>query len=284
MNLIQVLDTESEISEPSPSSRPSLLSALQSPSPPRPGPAEQPSDGLTALQAEVLKLKCRNLALQNRVSELETEHAEISHLRNSTGGEIDECTRMVRILEKRIKAAQSTRPPNPEDPETRRLGLSEGFIMQEYKELYHSILVESQALCGDDSCSRISNNDENAHPARGWAMKASGWDLVPLLCHYNIEAIPSSRLIAALVGAGIFDLVFERVFPDVLGLESPLMNGYRRHILAKGKKHIVYSWESRLTDSPSRRIRGPPHGRSRGLGVSYTWRPGRQGWNQEPDD
>ncbi|RSM15779.1 hypothetical protein CDV31_004880 [Fusarium ambrosium] len=152
--------------------------------------------------------------------------------KNSPGDDIKYCTRMISILEKRNKA-RSTHSRNVKDFQAGRRGLPESTIMQEYTALYSSIINESQAFCEDDEGPRIRNNNEDAHPARGWAMTASGWDLYPLLCYYNTEAIPSSRLVAALVGAGIFDLVFERAFPDVLSVESPLMDGYRRHILVK---------------------------------------------------
>lgn len=234
VNSIDVLHTESEVSELS-SLYPSLQSAPHSPSlTSSPGPTEQPSDDISALQDEVLKLKGYNLTLQNRVSELETDHEEMRHLRKSSKGDINYCNRMVSILEKRNKA-MSTHSGNLEYSKARRPGLPESTIMQELQDLYLGILNEAQAFSRGDKSPKISNNNENAHPARGWAIKASGWDLHPLLCHYMSEKIPSSRLVAALVAAGIFDLVFERAFPDVLGVESPLMNGYRRHILAKGK-------------------------------------------------
>ncbi|KAI8670014.1 hypothetical protein NCS56_00805200 [Fusarium sp. Ph1] len=239
VNSIDVLDTESEVSELSPLC-PSLQSASHSPSPTSsPGPTGQPSDDIAALQDEVLKLKGHNLTLQNRVSELETDHEEMRHLRKSTKGDIDYSNRMMYILEKRNKA-MSTHSGNVEYSKARRPGLPESTIMQEHQGLYLEILNEAHAFSRGDKSPKISNNDQNAHPARGWAMKASGWDLHPLLCHYMSEKIPSSRLVAALVAAGIFELVFERAFPDVLGVESPLIDGYRRHILAKNGSEALH--------------------------------------------
>lgn len=234
VNFIDVPESESELSELS-SPCPSIQSTARSPSPTTStGLIEQPSYNTAALQDEVLKLKGHNLTLQNRVSELETEHAEMRHLRESTNGDIDYCNRMIYILEKRNKA-MSTHSGNAEYSKAQRLGLPESTIMQEYKDLCVCILNEAQAFSQGENSQRISNNNQNTHPARGWAIKASGWDLYPLLCHHITEKIPSSRLVVALVAAGVFDLVFERAFPDVLSIESPLMNGYRRHILAKGK-------------------------------------------------
>ncbi|KAM6525642.1 hypothetical protein FALCPG4_011178 [Fusarium falciforme] len=252
VNSIDVLHTESEVSELS-SLCPSLQSAPHSPSlTSSPGPTEQPSDDIAALQDEVLKLKGHNLTLQNRVSELETDHEEMRHLRKSTNGDINYCNRMVYILEKRNKA-MSTHSGNVEYSKARRHGLPESTIMQEYKDLYLGILSEAQAFSRGDNSAQISNNNENAHPARGWAIKASGWDLYPLLCHYMSEKIPSSRLVAALVGAGIFDLVFERSFPDVLGIDSPLMNGYRRHILAKDGPEALHMADLAALESLTQR-------------------------------
>ncbi|KAJ4186912.1 hypothetical protein NW755_007645 [Fusarium falciforme] len=147
----------------------------------------------------------------------------------------------------------STHSGNVEYSKARRHGLPESTIMQEYKDLYLGILSEAQAFSRSDNSAQISNNNENAHPARGWAIKASGWDLYPLLCHYMSEKIPSSRLVAALVGAGIFDLVFERAFPDVLGIESPLMNGYRRHILAKDGPEALHMADLAALESLTQR-------------------------------
>lgn len=227
-------DAESEVGELS-SPCPSFKSALDSPRPtPSLSPVKKPSDDIAALQDQVLKLKGHNLTLQNRVSELETEHEEIRHLRKSTKSDIDYCTRMLNTLEKRIKA-MSAHSGNVEYSNAPRSGLPESTIVQDYQDLYHDILNEAQAFSQGDNSANISNDSRNAHPARGWAMKTSGWDLHVLLCHYMSTNIPSSRLVAALVAAGIFDLVFERTFPDVLGIESPLMNGYRRHLLAKCK-------------------------------------------------
>ncbi|KAI8717212.1 hypothetical protein NCS52_00796300 [Fusarium sp. LHS14.1] len=232
VNLIEVPESESELSQLS-FPYPSIQSPARSPSPTSStGPIEKPSDNTATLQDEVLKLKGHNLTLQNRVSELETDHAEMRHLRESTNGDIDYCNRMIYILEKRNKA-MSTHSGSFEYSKAQRLGLPESTIMQQYRDLYVCILNEAQAFSQGENPPKISNNNENTHPARGWAIKASGWDLYPLLCHYVSEEIPNSRLVAALVGAGVFDLVFERAFPAVLGVESPLMNGYRRHILAK---------------------------------------------------
>ncbi|RSM02079.1 hypothetical protein CEP52_008189 [Fusarium oligoseptatum] len=250
VNLIQVPTTESELSSPCPS----FLSVPQSRSPTSsPGPSEQPLADIAALQDEVLKLKGHNLTLQNRVSVLETDHAEIRHLRESEkGDDIKYCTRMIHILEKRNKA-RSTHSRNVKDFQAGSRGLPESTIMQEYTALYSSIINESQAFCADDESPRIRNNNEDAHPARSWAMTATGWDLYPLLCYYNTEAIPSSRLVAALVGAGIFDLVFERAFPDVLGVESPLMDGYRRHILVKDGPEALHMADLAALDSFTQR-------------------------------
>ncbi|UPL03814.1 hypothetical protein LCI18_014748 [Fusarium solani-melongenae] len=251
VNSVDVLHAESEVSELS-SLCPSLQSAPHSPSlTSSPGPTEQPPDDISALQDEVLKLKGHNLTLRNRVSELETEHEKMRDLRRSSKRDVNYCNQMVSFLEKR--KAMSTHSGNVKHSKARRPGLPESTIMQEHRDLYLEILNEAQAFSGGDESPKISNNNQNAHPARGWAMKASGWDLHPLLCHYMSEKIPSSRLVAALVAAGIFDLVFERAFPDVLGVESPLTDGYRRHILAKDGHEALHMADLTALESLTQR-------------------------------
>ncbi|KAJ4321514.1 hypothetical protein N0V84_005317 [Fusarium piperis] len=237
VNLIPVSDTESKVIEPSTTCLRirsiDLQSAPQGPSPlPSPGPTGPPSDCIASLQAELLKLKGHNFALQNRVSELEMDHTEIRRFRESADGDIEYCTRTVHYLEKQLET-MSAHLHNVADSETGRLGLPTSTIAQEYKVLYLDVLDASQTFCEDHSSPRISTNAETAHPVRVWARKASGRDFDPLLCHYNIQTVPNSRLVVALIGAGLFDLVFERAFPEILSAESPLTNGYRRHILTK---------------------------------------------------
>ncbi|KAM0433417.1 hypothetical protein ACHAPT_004295 [Fusarium lateritium] len=229
--LVEIPDTQSELSTSGFIPRNvDLQDTTKSPSP---GPAEQQAPGATvALRAEVLRLKGHNFVLQNRIFELEIDLKQISHCRESVNGNMEQLIQQMYAYEKRL-AVMTDHLQHVADAETGMLGISEGDIIHRYKVLYNRIQGGSQSLCGAHDGPRITMTDQGDDSGRAWAIKTSSWELYPLLCHYNREAIPNSRLVVALVAAGIFDLVFERVFPEVLAVECPLMNGYRSHILAK---------------------------------------------------
>ncbi|KAH7132835.1 hypothetical protein EDB81DRAFT_763355 [Dactylonectria macrodidyma] len=123
-------------------------------------------------------------------------------------------------------------------------------IIREYNLVYYEINEVSSFICemspdGEDFSQQKSHYQQTAHT---WAVKASGRKLERLLSYSHEERIPKEKLFASLVTAGVFELVFKPVFPDILALESSLLYQYRKHIETKSKRTLI---SSKLKTNPS---------------------------------
>lgn len=66
-----------------------------------------------------------------------------------------------------------------------------------------------------------------------WARRAARCSFNQFLSSAADTDVSSLHIVRALAAAGISDLVFESKFPDFLARESPILDQYRNHILAK---------------------------------------------------
>lgn len=121
--------------------------------------------------------------------------------------------------------------------EADKLAFSESTLSKDFKLLYYDTNSTSGVVC-DMSLSDSLPEQQLNFPqfADVWARNISGGDLSSLLSYSQEENIPKHKLLAALITAGMFEFVFEPVFPSVLAVESPLLDQYRKQILTQCKR------------------------------------------------
>ncbi|KAF4993206.1 hypothetical protein FDECE_13484 [Fusarium decemcellulare] len=113
-------------------------------------------------------------------------------------------------------------------------------IEKKYNFLYDDLNEVSTYICemspsGDDVPQQKSQNQQSAQT---WALKASGLELKRLLSYCHEEELLKQKLFASLVMAGVFELIFEPIFPEFLAFESPLLTHYSDNILMRFGKQI----------------------------------------------
>ncbi|KAL5617627.1 hypothetical protein FOBRF1_006375 [Fusarium oxysporum] len=162
-------------------------------------------------EADLLKQKSYSMTLENRISELERINNELEH-----------CNRLERegLLMKNYKELEAD-----------RLGFLNTSLRADYGKLHSNIRDTSSNIC------RLSLDDTLPEQRTGFSQLADNWarrigrpDLGSLLDHCETAQIPKKVILAALLAAGIFELVLEQVFPTFLAADSPLLDQYRKHI------------------------------------------------------
>ncbi|ENH72755.1 hypothetical protein FOC1_g10013425 [Fusarium oxysporum f. sp. cubense race 1] len=162
-------------------------------------------------EADLLKQKSYSMTLENRISELERINNDLKH-----------CNRLERegLLMKNYKELEAD-----------RLGFLNTSLRADYGKLHSNIRDTSSRIC------RLSLDDTLPEQRTGFSQLADNWarrigrrDLGSLLDHCEAAQIPKKVILAALLAAGIFELVLEEVFPTFLAADSPLLDQYRKHI------------------------------------------------------
>jgi hypothetical protein len=85
-----------------------------------------------------------------------------------------------------------------------------------------------------------------------WARRVGGTDISDLLANAKKVEIPKFQLVASILTAGIFDLVFKSAFPEILAIESPLLDQYRKLIAGSGQNILPFVKTKTLTKSTIR--------------------------------
>ncbi|KAF5007608.1 hypothetical protein FDECE_6072 [Fusarium decemcellulare] len=199
-------------------------------------------DELEALRTELLKEKACVFTLRGRLSERKREIDELQN--NNQVGNTDQYNFRQQIsyllgqLEAKDRLWQDTVVFRA-DP----LSFSKEAVKLEYDLLYHGINEASSFICEMSPHEEDSPQQSRQYQqsAQTWAVKASGWRLERLLSYSRKERILKEKLFASLATAGVFELIFEPVFPDILALESPLLHQYRKHIQTKGESYLLVS-------------------------------------------
>ncbi|KAI3570927.1 hypothetical protein IWW34DRAFT_812097 [Fusarium oxysporum f. sp. albedinis] len=118
---------------------------------------------------------------------------------------------------------------NYEELEADRLGFINTSLSVQYDNLHSNIRDTSSAIC---HLSRDDTLPEQrtgfSHLANNWAKRIGGCDLGSLLYHYEAAQIPKKVILVSLTAAGIFELALEKVFPEFLATDSPLLDQYRK--------------------------------------------------------
>lgn len=196
------------------------------------------------LHAELLHYKGSVFSLRNRLSEVERELEELQNCMQATSGTEFVLKQQVYHLRARLESTHLL-SCQVDAYNTECLGLSSSDTSKEYDNLLSNI-SENYSFIRQPNADMNSDMDADevipepsgdfCHAAESWSIKASSRRLHQLLSYCRENEIPGDKLFPALVAAGISELVFEQVFPDILALDSPLLNEYRKHILTKGTK------------------------------------------------
>ncbi len=116
-------------------------------------------------------------------------------------------------------------------------GISRQKIRQEFYVLASlvrdacSSLLLRDSLPSSDSLVCTDERDD----LRAWLHQVAGSSFAMLRSRVSCQEISGLELLHSVVAAGICSLVFDSAFPDFMPTESPLLDQYRRHILAKGE-------------------------------------------------
>ncbi|KAJ3547645.1 hypothetical protein NM208_g1411 [Fusarium decemcellulare] len=197
-------------------------------------------DELEALRTELLKEKACVFTLRSRLSEMQKEMDELHNSQATNTGQYNfrqQIAYLLGQLEAKDRLWQDTVAFRA-DP----LSFSREAIKVEYDLLYHGINEASSFICEMSPHEEDSPQQNSRHQqsAQTWAVKASGWRLERLLSYSRKERILKEKLFASLTMAGVFELIFEPVLPDILALESPLLHQYRKHIQTKDGRQALH--------------------------------------------
>jgi hypothetical protein len=124
---------------------------------------------------------------------------------------------------------------------TGSLGPSLRTIWQEFE----CISTDVKDACSSvDITIRPASPSTSAHGGQGsrepdlselWMLRAAHCSIDQFISSLSMDTgISESHILRALVAAGIGYLVFETRFPDLVAGESPMLDHYRKHILATG--------------------------------------------------
>ncbi|KAF4462340.1 hypothetical protein FALBO_10855 [Fusarium albosuccineum] len=197
-------------------------------------------DELEALRTELLKEKACVFTLRSRLSETQREMDELHNSQATNTGQYNfqqQIAYLLGQLEAKDRLWQDTVAFRADS-----LTFSREAIKVEYDLLYHGINEASSFICEMSPHEEGSpqHNSQCQQSAQTWAVKASGWKLERLLSYSHKERILKEKLFASLATAGVFELIFEPVFPDILALESPILHQYRKHIQTKDGRQALH--------------------------------------------
>ncbi|EGU72984.1 hypothetical protein FOXB_16506 [Fusarium oxysporum f. sp. conglutinans Fo5176] len=204
-----------------------------------------PEARLTQSEADLLNQKCYSVTLEKRISELERRNNDLEHcisLASSVQGIHGEEARLRQVISSLKDKLERERllTKNYEELEADRLGFINTSLPIQYDNLHSNIRDTSSAIC---HLSRDDTLPEQragfSHLANNWAKRIGGCDLGSLLCHCEAAQIPKKVILVSLMAAGIFELALEKVFPEFLAADSPLLDQYTKHIETQSKHSIL---------------------------------------------
>ncbi|KAF5611948.1 uncharacterized protein FSUBG_1975 [Fusarium subglutinans] len=204
-------------------------------------------------EADLLKQKGYSITLENRISELKRRNYDLEDCMRLEYGEVTQLRKEISSLKEKLDRKRLLER-NHDDLEADRLGFLNTSLRAEYESLNSNIRNTCSTICHlslDDALPE--GRPDFSSLANNWAKRISGCDLGPLLDRSEAAQIPKRFILAALVAAGIFELVLEDAFPAFLAADSPLLDQYRRHIETESKHTIpftpnpAYSQDTKLT-------------------------------------
>ncbi len=94
-----------------------------------------------------------------------------------------------------------------------------------------SSLVLGDPLPGPDSLVCTDERED----LDAWLRQVAGSSYAMLRSRVSCQEVSGVELLHSVIAAGTCSLVFDSAFPDFMSTESPLLDQYRRNILAKGE-------------------------------------------------
>ncbi|KEY73408.1 hypothetical protein S7711_09990 [Stachybotrys chartarum IBT 7711] len=118
--------------------------------------------------------------------------------------------------------------------------VSKSVTREYYGTLYHELDDASFSIFDIETNQDIPEAQDYLHEsAQTWSLKVSCLNLRQLVSHCHAKDVPKEKLFQSMVTAAVFELVFETMFSDILALECPLLNAYRRIIHAKDGHEVL---------------------------------------------
>ncbi|KAH6966061.1 hypothetical protein EDB82DRAFT_529766 [Fusarium venenatum] len=184
-------------------------------------------------ETEILKQKGYIITLLSRLSEAEKEIEELQRIDRLVGstrdGEAKLHERIARLANQR--SSHVTFLQRVEMLKSDNLALPSKAVREELKLLYTETYDTSDLICqiGSD----VGSPDQDAlipDYAQSWVTLLYNGNFGSLLEYAKVEGIPKSKLVSAVLMAGIFKLVMEPELLSTSAMQSPLLDQYRRHI------------------------------------------------------
>ncbi|OAQ57273.2 hypothetical protein VFPPC_12365 [Pochonia chlamydosporia 170] len=194
---------------------------------------------LEKMKGDLLRREAYVLTLRSQLEELRMEHEAMQDCagRNKSQSELE---REFRILQERIDEKNKLLGV-PAQPQAPRTGPPPRYHRRVYGALFWGI-YESCAFIGDEQLDLAVPTRPDVIPklAEIWAERVSGRKLEQFIAYTKAEAIPTEMAFACLVGAAIFQLVFQPVFANVFALDQPLLYQLRRYIFTKCGPQLLH--------------------------------------------
>ncbi|KAK2666139.1 hypothetical protein RAB80_018239 [Fusarium oxysporum f. sp. vasinfectum] len=199
-------------------------------------------------EAEMVRLRGREVTLMHRISELEEK---LEDLKGCIRAPDSETANRITIYNlKRKLEAKDNLIGVFKALETDKLAFEATSIRTEFNRLYLTVYDTAGEICD------LSSNDdlpkqwsEISQLSDSWARRVGGTDISDLLANAKKVEIPKFQLVASILTAGIFHLVFESAFPEILAIESPLLDQYRKLIAGSGGGELLLKIDLAATKS-----------------------------------
>ncbi|EXL63582.1 hypothetical protein FOPG_20144 [Fusarium oxysporum f. sp. conglutinans race 2 54008] len=216
-----------------------------------------PEVRLRQSNSDPLNQKSYSVTLENRISDLERRNHNLEHCISLTSSAQDhhrenfQLREVISSLKYKLERERLL-TKNYEELEADRLGIINTSLPVQYDSLHSNIRDTSSAIC---HLSRDDTLPEQrtgfSHSANNWAKRIGGCDLGSLLCHCEAAQIPKKVILVSVLAAGIFELALEKVFPEFLAADSPLLDQYRKHIETQGKRSVLFTFKLACCPEPS---------------------------------
>ncbi|RKK76787.1 hypothetical protein BFJ69_g6736 [Fusarium oxysporum] len=206
---------------------------------------------LRKAEAELLRQKGRVVSLIGQVSKLQYELDDLLARQRTRETGSEQATLRTTIFNLKQKAgARDHLLSCFKALKTDNVAFAGTSFKQECNGLYLDLDDTGASICN------LSPNDnlpeqpsEFSELLNSWARRLSGRDMSGLLNHAQKVKIPKNKLLACLLAVGIFQLVFEPAFPEILCIESPLLHQYRNLIATSAGTKILRTLDLAATQS-----------------------------------
>ncbi|SCB65988.1 unnamed protein product [Fusarium graminearum] len=215
-------------------------------------PASTPPSTLARLrkaEVELLKQKGCVATLMNQVSELQNEINELFEIQRTPVAEQMHLRRNISNLKRKLEARDDLLD-GFSALETDCLAFANISLKEECYGLNQNVLDTASQICELDPKENLPEpGSEFSELSQSWARRLIGTDMDGLLAYAQEADIPKSELLGCLLAAGFFELVFESDFPDILGIESPLLQEYRRLLATSFEGKLLQKFDLVATKS-----------------------------------